>query len=121
MTSKRKSPEADFQKNLVDFIRLNAPKVIVFHPYNNGVNRNHQMKMKRLGVLAGIPDLVMIKPGGIVYLLELKAGKGELRDSQKEIRDHCDHNGIPWASARSYDEAIHWLKDWGLISARVAA
>lgn len=121
MTLKRKSPEADFQKTLVEFIRLNAPKVIVFHPYNNGVNRNHQMKMKRLGVLAGIPDLVIIKPGGNVYLLELKAGKGSLQASQKEIRDHCDHNGIPWASARSYGEAMYWLKEWGVARASVAA
>lgn len=121
MTLKRKSPEADFQRHLVDFIRLNAPKVLVFHPHNNGVNRNHQMKMKRLGVLAGIPDLVIIEPGGRVYLLELKSGTGSLTESQKEIREHCDANSIPWASARSYDEAIVWLKTWGLIKARVAA
>lgn len=121
MTKKRKAPEAEFQKNLVDFIRLNAPKAIVFHPYNNGVNRNHQVKMKRLGVLAGIPDLVIIKPGGMTHFLELKSGTGSLRDSQKEIRDHCDHNDIPWASAHSYDEAIYWLKEWGIVRARVAA
>lgn len=123
MKQRRKPPEseASFQKNVVDFIRLNAPKCLVFHPYANGVNRNHQMKMKRLGVLAGIPDLVIIKPGGLVYLLELKTAKGSLRDSQKEIRDHCDDQGMPWASARSYAEALTWLKLWGIIDARVAA
>ena len=121
MSAKRKSPEADLQRHLVDFIRLNNPRLLVFHPYNNGVNRNHQMKMKRLGVLAGMTDLVIIAPGGKAHLLELKSGKGSLRDSQKDIRDYCHDKRIPWASARSYDEAIHWLKEWGLIKARVAA
>ena len=46
-------------------------------------------RFKRLGVLAGIPDLVIIKPGGNVYLLELKAGKGSLQDSQNATR-HLD-------------------------------
>lgn len=122
MTLRRKYNEAKFQKALVEFIRNNAiPGVLPFHVNNNGRNAIQGARLKALGVVAGIADIVLLAPEGKVFLLELKAKKGRLSDSQKEIKEFCNDWNIPWAEAHDFQEAIHWLKEWGLISARVAA
>ena len=119
---RRKYPEAKFQRALVEFINNNSvPGVLVFHVNNNGKNAIDGARLKALGVVPGIADLVCVAEGGRVFMLELKDKKGSLSPAQKDIRDFCDQWRIPWAEAHDFDEAIHWLKEWGLIKARVAA
>jgi len=59
--------------------------LFVFHPANGG-NRSARegMAFKRIGVMAGIPDLVFVTPRGMIFM-EVKTIKGRLSEVQKKV------------------------------------
>jgi predicted oxidoreductase len=65
---------------------LEARAIPYFHVPNEG-NRSisYAMRMKRLGLKAGIPDLIIVKPhpDGRHIAIEMKAPGGRLSESQK--------------------------------------
>lgn len=72
-------------------------------------------KLWRMGVQAGWPDVVLISPTGKPHCLELKRDKQKLSPAQEDFRDLMIAAGVPWAVARSVDEAIRVLTLWGAI------
>lgn len=74
----------------------------LFHPANGGKRSKREAnKMKAMGVLPGIPDLIFIYP---LTGIELKFGKGTTSDSQKAIHNLWISLGIPIHIVRSEDE-----------------
>lgn len=109
--------ELALQKFAVTLLRFNAaPGVIWFHP-PNGEARSARTgaKLKAMGVKAGVPDLVVVRPGGIVYFLELKAPKGSLSPAQRAFRAACEDNGIPYAVAVTPEAVETVLRGWGAL------
>ncbi len=99
------------------------PPALFFHIPNGGHRSKAQAGMfKAMGVKAGLPDLCIILAGR-AYWIELKAPKGVLSATQKDMREKlamagCSH----WAQARSLDEVIEILKDWNILTrGRLAA
>jgi hypothetical protein len=74
---------------------------------------------KSLGVVAGVPDLLLIYSGKICGL-ELKAAKGRLSPAQIRTQQLMREAGAIVASANGIDEALTWLETWGLIKHNVA-
>lgn len=106
--------------SIVGYIRTTHPDCIVFHPANGGLrSKREAAKLKWLGVLPGVPDIVVLAPTGRVYLLEVKGPKGSLSPDQGAIRDHCERHEIPWAMVRSINGAREALAGWGLIGREV--
>lgn len=76
--------------------------------------------LKRMGLKPGLPDFLLIDPDGKHYWLELKRGKAPLTVAQTEFGVAMMERGVPYAVARSFNEAIAQLRDWGALRLRVA-
>jgi hypothetical protein len=70
---------------------------------------------KSLGVIAGVPDLLLIFSGK-TYGLELKAAKGgRLSPAQIRTQEQMRQAGAIVATATGIDEALQQLESWGLL------
>lgn len=109
-------PEQDMHKAVVSHLKLrSAPRVFFWHTPNEGrrgwVNA---AALKAMGMVSGVPDLVILK-GGELFALELKATSGRLTPSQRLVMERMRDCGAHVAVARSLDEALVTLECWGII------
>lgn len=93
-----------------------------FHVPNGG-SRNviEARKLKRMGIKAGVPDVLIFRPcwtpaGRYIHglAIELKAGKNKLEPSQKDWRGKLVAKGWVWQECRSLDDVIDTLKKAGI-------
>lgn len=97
------------------------PDVFWHHSPNGGWRHPATAnRMKRYGTKAGFPDLMFMRPFGAPAYLELKTIKGHLSPAQKEFRDYCLKHGYEYKVARSTDEIIDVLNEYGVIQNRPA-
>jgi len=78
-------------------------------------------KLKAMGLKPGWPDFVLIDPVGTHYWLELKRGKAPLSEAQAAFGEAMLKRLVPWAVARSFDEAVTILTGWGALRLQVTA
>jgi hypothetical protein len=114
------TPEEKIHAAVVELLRWAiAPGWIAYHPANGEWRGPHGKKvgarLKALGVLPGVPDLILWAPGGMAHGLEIKSRTGRLSVAQKAFRANCDAYGRPYAVARSLDEAAAILAAWGAL------
>ena len=62
----------------------------------------------------GVPDLVLLFPGGRCACIEIKADKGRLSASQKAFKKSAENFGFPFAECRGVDEVERFVR--GLIA-----
>lgn len=87
--------EDQFQAATYLYINNNYPNLrrLLFHVPNEGSrNPKEAMKLKSMGVLAGVPDLILLKP---LCGIELKMVNGKISPAQKELHEYWTNNGIP--------------------------
>lgn len=70
--------------------------------------------MKRLGVLPGVFDLVVMAPGPFLGFMECKVGKEGLSDSQEWFRDQLIKMGFQYCVVRSLDDVRVAIEAWKL-------
>lgn len=100
---------------VVRFLRLAAPDLIVFHCPNGGRRSiGEARKFKDMGVLPGVPDLCFILPDGRFGGIELKHGKGRQTAGQALFQEAAERAGSPYAICRSLGEVEATLRGWGL-------
>jgi hypothetical protein len=82
----RQQPEAQIQRAVIQHLRLRpATGVFAFHVPNGGARRPIEAAiLKDLGVVAGTPDLIIIR-GGRAHCLELKSPGRHLTATQKTV------------------------------------
>lgn len=70
--------------------------------------------MKRMGVVAGWPDFVLISPQGSVRCMELKRSGEEIErgSPQAEFRMWCIAHGVPHVVAWTMDDVLKALGEW---------
>ena len=81
-----------------------------------------------MGMLAGVPDLAFILPGGRTAFIELKTAhnkvtgvqKQYLRPEQKAFRARATELGALYAVCRSLEEVQGTLKAWGIFGKAAA-
>jgi hypothetical protein len=80
-------------------------------------------KLKRMGVVAGWPDFILLspKPRSLAHFLELKRRGGDLSDSQAAFAAYCQENGYPFACVDRFDDAVNVLKQWGALRVSIQA
>lgn len=117
------SPEEILQLQCINFLERFVPTVLFWHTPNgvalgNGKNRFAYMaKLKKLGVLPGVPDLVLHwreSDSSKTAYIELKAGKNRLTPAQKEVSEKLKSIGIPFFTVRSLPEFMVALNDLGI-------
>lgn len=111
-----KRPEQIIHKAVVAHLNARAePRVFFWHTPNGGKRGIVEAKIfKALGVIAGIPDLIILKAGEL-YALELKASKGRPTPAQNRVMDRLTDCGASVAVAHSIDEALVTLECWGIL------
>ncbi len=91
--------------------------MLVFHVANGGLRTKREAaKLKWTGVLAGVPDLVVIAPStgrcAHIYFIEVKAEKGVLSIDQEIVINKLRMLGAPVAIVRSIDDVRAAFKVW---------
>jgi hypothetical protein len=70
--------------------------------------------LKGQGVVAGVPDLILVHAGRC-FGLELKSDNGRLSDAQRETHERLRQAGAHVAVAHGLDAAIKQLTEWRLL------
>jgi len=97
----KKTPENLVKKEIKDYLSLTG----WFHYHN----------LQGLGCYPGIPDLVAIK-NGVVLFIEIKGPKGKMRENQWGFHGNiCTHGGH-CVIARGYEDIERYLKGMGIES-----
>ena len=78
-------------------------------------------KLKAMGVRPGVPDVLLVGPGGLLRCLELKASGGRLSEEQETFRSFCIARGVPFVVAFNIDQALVAFKTWGCLTHQIGA
>ena len=108
-----KRREDNLQAAIVAYLRAVLPDAKVAAIPNGGARTPAEGAIfKRTGVLAGMPDLVVILTGGRVLWLEVKADKGRRSEAQSDIGMWLAAKGHHWACVRSVEQVRECLARW---------
>ncbi len=116
--TRRKTPEADAQRSIVQTLRFVLPRGAIVHHSVNEVTagdrrgKSRQAILVGMGVHAGFADLIVLSEGRVLFL-EVKSQTGRLRPTQEDFRDTVQTQGFAWALVRSVDDALVALADHG--------
>ena len=77
----------------------------------NEVKARGGMCIKILPVVAGVPDRLVIMPGGRMYLIETKAPGGRVRPAQTVWHARAAALGVTVAVLRSVEEVLGWIEN----------
>ena len=115
--------ENAIQAAIMEYLRLTLPaSCFAFHVNNTPRNSIHGARLKHLGLVAGVPDIVVLRSPGLCAFIEVKTAKGTLSNSQKAFRDWCAENGFPFAVVRGVGDVQAFLTDMNIpLKARAAA
>ena len=118
----KRMTEAQIQEAVIDHLEAyHARGVFWFHPANGGTRgKIEPVRFKAQGVVAGVPDLVIIREGRALFL-ELKTEKGLLSDAQRNAHAALAIAGAPVVTCYGLDHALKQLEAWGVVRGRVSA
>lgn len=115
---RKRNLEDEFQKQVAKHLWHQYPSLLWWHTPNGGKRTKAQAGIfKAMGVRAGVADIVLFWLEGIetcMAAIELKVGKNNLEDSQKQFRNDWLNAGGHYAICRDLDEVIEWLRIWGV-------
>jgi hypothetical protein len=117
------APERQLHIAVADVIRWSkAPGWIVFHPANGELRTEETgALLKRMLVLPGVSDFILLGPGPAVCALELKRRPNKPTEAQTAFLEAVRAIGGHAEWTDSYDRAIEILKGWGAVRVTVAA
>jgi hypothetical protein len=116
MGMKLQPSEHQLQAALCAHLELQKPKPVYFAVGNGGRRPiGVAVKLKREGVKRGVSDLVFVLAGGRTAFLEMKIKGGKLSADQKAFRDEVTALGHLWGMAKTFDEAVMFLKHVGAL------
>lgn len=115
---KNAQPESKLQQDIVKYLR--ASGYVVAHvpngfkmPGTKSQRMARGARLKREGLLAGFPDLLIYAPQGRIGHIEVKAPGGTQTQSQKGVQALLEGLGQSYAICRSVDDVKGTLGDWG--------
>lgn len=110
--------EAGIQAAIVDYVRRCYPQVLVAHIPNGGWRTQAEAgRFRWLGLVAGMPDLILAWPGRGVAFWEVKDPElGRLSDAQLEVIERLSSMGHLVTVVTSIDDARQELAALGLES-----
>lgn len=114
--SRRRNPEAQLQRAVVQHLRTRGmPGLVWWHTPNGGARSKIEGAIfKSMGVRAGVSDLILVYQNKI-FALELKAEGGRATEAQLAFLQDIDRAGAFTALAEGLDAALRTLEAWGLI------
>src|SRR5262249_19802389 len=121
MSPHRRQPEAQLQRAVLEHLRWRGvPGLFVFHyPAGGWRSPVEAAILKSLGVIAGVPDVLIVYQGQL-YALELKTVHRRLTATQAETQERLRAAGAIVATAVEIDAALERLEQWGLLRPNVS-
>jgi hypothetical protein len=110
----RKSPEAELQKAMVDFLQIAAPHLLIAAIPNGGASKAANGRNKAMGARAGMPDFLVMDQDGAVVWFEVKAPGGVVSAVQKEIHRELRVRGHTVWVIYSLEDLQRALHDSGI-------
>lgn len=104
--------EDKLQIYVVDWLKNACPHLLFTHAANQGRSPQEGAKLKKMGVLAGTPDLLFWHDGWH-GAIELKVATG-LSDAQRAFRDRFIATGGKYAVCHSVMAVRDTLISWGI-------
>jgi len=112
-----------FHADLVAFIRRWITQDWLMTHFASGEKRDllTAVRLKRMGVARGFPDLVFFGPNRMTVFLELKRADGsDLTDDQLAVRDRLQANGFRYCCTDNLKDALAMLTHYGIVRAEVS-
>lgn len=117
----RQHAEDEIQSAVVAWVRTVAPDVLIFAVPNGGFRTKPEAAiLKRMGVVAGIPDLCGVTADGRPFFLEVKEPEGCLSKAQGDLAGWLMAHGVLFKVVRSIDD-VRSAFGWWKIETREAA
>jgi hypothetical protein len=112
----RRQPEYELQCTVAEHLRLRSPVSVYWCAIPNGGLRNKAVaaQLKRSGVRAGAPDLLVIVRG-TAYGVELKAKGGKPSPAQIDTHVEWQMAGGAYQVCTGLDETLEYLEKIGAI------
>ncbi len=107
--------ERDLQIQVVQHLQWALPEdALVFHVPNGGSrNKLEAINLKRMGTVAGIPDLVVLHDER-AFFIEMKLGKGKLSEAQSFIISRIKRARCKVSLCRSMEDVENFLSECGI-------
>jgi len=110
MLKKRIPSEHEEQSAFVAWFRYKYPGILIFAIPNGGYRTKVEaVKLKREGVVAGIPDLCVPK---LDLWIEVKTRNGRLSKKQKEVIKYLESIGDKVIVAYGCEDAIKKIEEF---------
>jgi hypothetical protein len=108
---------------IVKALKVSISKQWIYFHVPNGEKRDPvtAARLKAMGTMPGMPDLMFIGPGPAVFCLELKRDNNRMSEAQVAMHAHLMACGCEYLCTNSYDEALATLKSLGIVRATVSA
>ncbi len=115
MRAPDRNSEAKRQAAIVEYVRTVAPQVLIWAVPNGGLRTKAEAaRLKWTGVLAGVPDLTLVLPGGRCAFWECKTPRGKLSTAQVLAFSRLHDLGHSVAVVRDIEDARKELARLGL-------
>jgi hypothetical protein len=113
---RRHRPEQQLQKAVLEHLAWRGVRNLFVCHYPAGGWRSavEAAIFKSLGVVAGVPDLIIICDGRC-FAVELKTSHGRLTATQTDTQARMRAAGVTVATAVEIDAALERLEQWGLL------
>jgi hypothetical protein len=113
--AKRKSTESVEQIKFVQHVRTFYPDLVIFSIPNGGdVSATQRIRLTQEGMLAGVPDVMVMALDLPVLAIEFKRpdGKGKISAEQQAVQVQMEGVGAIVRIATSSDQAKAHLTAW---------
>lgn len=87
-----------------------SPETLIESELTAGVKAQGGMCIKFAPITAGVPDRIVILPGGRIYFIELKKPGGKVRAIQTVIHRKFALRGVNVVILFSREDVFKWLK-----------
>lgn len=104
---KPKIYESDLQETCVQWFRIQYPDKLIFAIPNGGKrNKFEAFRLKKQGVMSGVPDLCISEPLGAYHGLyvELKVEKRKPTQNQEEVMSKLAARGYKTEVCREFEQ-----------------
>lgn len=109
----RAMSEAEIQTAIVNHFRRTYAGLIAHVPNGGLRGKLAAIRFRAIGVLAGVPDLLIWSPKGH-FLMEVKTTKGALSNTQWSFHNDIRDMGFDVAVVHGVEEGKAALAAWGL-------
>ena len=104
--------EDELQAAVIEALRYAFPKFEIVAVPNGGYRDPREAaKLKRTGVVAGIPDIIVAMHTGRVCWIEMKTSTGRLSEKQREIHERLATLGHAVCVCRDVHEAVAFVRE----------